>query len=263
MKIKVGVIGGGNMGAAIIGGIYKQCRVIICEQDKKRAQSLKRRYKVVTADLQTTVQKSRVIILAVKPQNFDGVLESIKEHVTKDHIIVSIAAGITTSFIQKRLGPKVRIIRTMPNLPAQVKEGITGICRGKTASSNDVRLAQRIFGAVGKTVVVEEKWMDAITALSGSGPAYVFLFMEYLQSGARSLGLSQKLSDELVLQTIKGSLQLFKSQKESARILRKRVTSKGGTTQAALDVFSRRNTNKIFKDALGAAKSRAKKLSRS
>lgn len=261
MKVKIGIIGGGNMGGAIIGGIHKKYGVLLCEQDEKRAQWLKRKYKITVCDLKTAAQESKAVILAVKPQNFEAILEGLKPHIAKNKPVISIAAGITCLYIEKRLGEKTRVVRTMPNLPVQVGEGITGICPGSAAVNGDLILACRIFGCIGKTVVVEEKWMDAITAVSGSGPAYVFLFIECLLKTVDSFGLDKAIGRELVMQTVKGSLKLLERQKEEAGVLRERVTSKGGTTQAALDVFSKYKLDSIFYKALSAARNRAKSLS--
>ncbi len=262
MKTKIGIIGGGNMGGAIIAGISKQFSVSVCEQDQKRCQQLKRKYKVPTGDLRAIVERSHAVIIAVKPQNFEKLLKQIRPFVTKDKLIISIAAGITCRFIEKVLGRKAHVVRTMPNLPVLVGCGITGICSGKSAVSKDLLLARRIFSCIGKAVVVEEKWMDAITAVSGSGPAYVFQFIEQFNNAARSLGLDKNLANELVLQTIQGSLNLLEQDKKDAGQLRVQVTSKGGTTQAALDVFRKKRSENIFKSALSAAKKRAKELSK-
>ena len=262
MKAKIGIIGGGNMGGAIIAGISKQYNVSVCEQDKKRCRSLKRKYKVATEDLRTVVERSHAVIIAVKPQNFEKLLKQIRPFVTKDKLIISIAAGITCRYIEKILGPKIHVVRAMPNLPVQVGRGITGICSGRSAVSKDLLLARRIFSCIGKAVVVEEKWMDAITAVSGSGPAYVFQFIEQFNKAAVSIGLDKNLANELVLQTIQGSLKLLVHEKKDAGQLRAMVTSKGGTTQAALDVFQKKHSQEIFKAALSAAKKRAKELSK-
>jgi pyrroline-5-carboxylate reductase len=262
MKIKIGMIGGGNMGGAIISGICKEYNVSVCEQDPKRRQSLKRKYKIATGDLEAVVKKSDLIILAVKPQSFDSILKELKPHLDEDQLVISIAAGITCRYIEKRLREKTRVVRAMPNLPAQVNEGITAVCSGKAAMKKDLILAQLLFSCVGVTAVVEEKYMDGITAASGSGPAYVFLFIESLKKAVRSLGFEEKVANALVIQTIKGSMTLLSEQKEDAGVLRARVTSKGGTTQAAMDVFKKSNFEKVFKTALSAAKKRAKELSK-
>jgi len=262
MKTRIGIIGGGNMGTAILSGIVKKYAVSVCEQDKRRRQFLKRKFRITAKDLTAVVAKSRVVILAVKPQDTEPVLKEIREVITKDQLVISIAAGITCRYLEKRLGTKVKVVRTMPNLPAQVTAGMTVLCRGKHASAKDLALACKIFNHIGKTIVVEEKWMDAITAASGSGPAYVFLFIECLNKAVRSLGLDEALSKELVYQTVRGSLDLLDHQKEDAAVLRARVTSKGGTTQAAMDVFKKNKLEKVFKTALGAAKKRARELSK-
>lgn len=261
MSVKIGIIGGGNMGGAIVGGIYKKYNVVLCEQNEQRAQQLRRKYKISICDLKTAAQEVKAVILAVKPQDFDTILKELKPHLAKNKPVISIAAGITTQYIEKRLGKGTRVVRTMPNLPVQVGEGITGICPGSAAVSGDLTLACQIFGCIGKTVVVEEKWMDAITAVSGSGPAYVFLFIECLLRSAESLGLDKSVGRELVMQTIRGSLKLLERQEEEAGVLRERVTSKGGTTQAALEVFNKYGLDKIFTEALSAARQRAKALS--
>ena len=264
-KLKISIVGAGNMGAAILEGVYKKYQVSVCESDVRRRQYLKRKYKVTICDLKAAVEKSRIIILAVKPQSFSQLLKEISEFEElniNSKLFVSIAAGITTSFIEKRLGSRVRVIRTMPNLPAQIKQGMTAVCMGKNAKKTDLAAACNIFKTVGNTVVVEEKLMDAVTAVSGSGPAYVFLFIECLVNAARSLGLNERVSNKLVVQTLKGSLNLFENSKEAAGALRAKVTSKGGTTQAALEVLTKNKIDKIFKTALGAAKKRAKELSR-
>ena len=262
MKPVIGVIGGGNMGSAIISGVYKHFPVRVCELDPRRVRDLKRRFRITVGDFKSVVDQSHVILLAVKPQGFEELLEQLRPLVGRDKLLISIAAGITCSYIEKRLGKGIRVIRTMPNLPAQVGMGMTGVCQGKSATLTDLTLACEIFNHIGKTVVVEEKWMDTITAVSGSGPAYVFLFVECFENAARRLGLKEEMVKLLVTQTLKGSLALLESQKDEAYVLRTRVTSKGGTTQAAMDVFLKNKIERIFEHALKAARDRARELSR-
>lgn len=264
MRQIIGIIGGGNMGAAIINGICGKYSVYACEQDKKRCRYLSRKYGrsgLKIRDLDTVVRESGIIILAVKPQDIDAILKDVKACITKNKLVISIAAGITIAYIQKRLGPDIKIIRTMPNLPAQIKEGMTAICKGKAVTKAGLVSACGIFDNIGKTVVVDEKLIDAVTAVSGSGPAYVFLFVEYLNDAAHSLGLNESLTKQLVMQTLKGSISVLQQDKDAPAVLRSRVTSKGGTTQAAMDIFRRSKTGSIFKHALKAAKMRAKELS--
>ena len=262
-KLKIGIIGGGNMGSAILSGIVRKYSVFVCEKEQKKAQALKRKFGIKLLNLREIVQHAQMIILAVKPQDFDSVLKELRGYVTFNKLVVSIAAGISCQYIEKRLGAKIRVVRTMPNLAAKVGEAMTAICRGHKATNSDLDAASHIFGSIGKTVVVEEKFIDTITAVSGSGPAYVFLFVECLNKAAKSLGLKEHLAKELVLQTLKGSLKLLEETKEDASSLRVKVTSKKGTTQAAIDVFFKNKIDKIFTQALKSAQKRAKELSKS
>lgn len=259
---KIGIIGGGNMGAAIINGIRPAYHVCVCERDERRCRYLRQRFGVTIRDLQTVADCCDALILAVKPQDFEDILRELRGIITKDKLIISIAAGITCRYIEKRLGPGIRVVRTMPNLPAQVGQGMTAVCAGRAATRADLQKVRRIFNRIGKMVVVEEKWMDAVTAVSGSGPAYVFLFVECLQKAAVSLGLKKDLSEQLVTQTLKGGLALLEKSKEDAGVLCARVTSKGGTTQAAMDVFFKNKFEEIFERALQAAQERAGELSK-
>jgi pyrroline-5-carboxylate reductase len=260
--MNISIIGCGNMGQAILNGICGRHRVSVCEQDVKRAAFIRRHFKVNVKDLSAIVAGADVFILAVKPQDMDPVLAQLRQGVNKKHLVISIAAGITTSFLQKRLGKGVRVIRTMPNMPAQIGEGITAIAQGKSATQADIRMTERIFQSVGKTVVVKESLMDAVTAVSGSGPAYVFLFAECLWRAACELGLDKDLACQLVPATIKGSVHQMLQSKVDPAGLRAKVTSKGGTTQAAMDVFMRHRLKDIFIEALLAAKRRAGELSK-
>ncbi|MBF0479414.1 MAG: pyrroline-5-carboxylate reductase [Candidatus Omnitrophica bacterium] len=261
-KMTVGIIGGGNMGTAIAAGIWNAYDVYVCEKDKKREALLRRKYSVKTVDIASLVKNCKVLVLAVKPQNIDEVLDLMNGRVGQDKILISVVAGITSAFLEKRLGGKVRVIRAMPNLPAQIREGITGISKGQHAKPHDLKVGALILGNIGQTVVVDEKLINAITAVSGSGPAYVFLFLENLVNSAVALGLSKDMSMKLSMQTIKGSISLIEKTKQCPSLLREQVTSKGGTTQAALDVFAEHRFDKIFCSAVKAAEKRAKELAR-
>lgn len=259
---KIGVIGAGNMGEAIIASSLKHFFVHVSEKDAKRREYLNLHYKLVPYDLARLVQISDIIILAVKPQDIDDVLKELSKLIKKETLVISIAAGITTGFIEGVLGKSARVVRTMPNMPALVNQGITAVCAGTNAKKEDIDLACKIFNNLGKTVVVKEESIDAITAVSGSGPAYVFLFMECMIEAAKALGLDEKLSAELVKQTFSGSVNLLLKQGAEPKDLRAKVTSKGGTTQAALDVFANKNIDEIITKALSAAQKRAKALAR-
>lgn len=258
----IGLIGGGNMGEAIIAGTRKKYKVSVCEANDARASFLKKKYRITVGDLTVVVKKSDVVILAVKPQDFVEVLNRLTGISLKGKIIVSIAAGITVAFIEEHLGKKTKVVRTMPNMPALIGEGITAVCQGTFASPQDVKTVCEILSGIGETVVVKENLMDAITATSGSGPAYVFLFVESFMNAAKSLGLSPEQAKELVYKTLTGSAHLLEKSKDDAAALRSKVTSKGGTTQAAMDAFWSNQFGNIFLKALTAARNRARELAK-
>jgi len=263
-KNKIGIIGGGNMGEAIIKGLvakklFAPAAILVCEADTKRVQYLKEKYRIGAGDLDAIIARSSTVILAVKPQDMENVLAKIEEH---DKLFISIAAGLTTKFFEKRLGGKARVVRAMPNMPALIAQGITGVSRGRYATLRDGSEALRILAAVGGVLEVQEKYLDAITAVSGSGPAYVFLFVEAWMAAARTLGLKEQEARNLVYETLVGSAHLLKQSDLTAAQLRIKVTSKGGTTQAAMDVFAKGKFEQLMKEALGAAKKRAKELAK-
>jgi pyrroline-5-carboxylate reductase len=260
-KQNIAVIGAGNMGGAIIEGLHSHYHVFVCEQDATRLKDLQSRCQVQPISLAEVGQQVSTIILAVKPQGFDALLESLKGMISKDHLVISVAAGWTTQSIEKYLCEEARVIRTMPNLPAQVGDAMTGVCAGSFADQSDVDFALSLFQYVGQTCVIDEEMMDALTAVSGSGPAYVFSVIEMLQKAARSLGFDDELSKKLVLQTFKGSLKLLEVSALDAGELRQRVTSKGGTTAAALDVLQQAKVEQTFLQVVQAAQQRSKELS--
>ena len=251
------------MGEAIISSCLKRFFVHVSEKDVKRQQYLSQNYKLVPYDIGRLVQISDIIILAVKPQDIEEVLKELRKVIKNDQFVISIAAGITTNFIETSLGKKIPVVRTMPNMPALISQGITAVAAGRYAQKADIDLTCKIFDTLGKTVVVEEELIDAITAVSGSGPAYVFLFMECMIKAAESLGLKKELAADLVKTTFAGSVNLLLKKNIEPEELRMKVTSKGGTTQAALDVFMNKKIDEIIRKALVAAKKRAQTLSRS
>ncbi len=248
------------MGEALIKGL-RGSSVYVCEADTKRAKYLRSKYKVTVASLAEAVQKAGTIIFAVKPQDMLALLEQIKGAV-ENKLYISIAAGLTTQFFEKNLGGKARVVRCMPNMPALIGKGITAICRGRYASDKDVQFAAYILQHIGKVLPeIKESMMDAVTAVSGSGPAYLFLFVEQWIAAARKVGLDPNQARELVYETLNGSTSLLNETFYDPGSLRIKVTSKGGTTQAAMDVFFKGKFDQIFKKALLAAKKRAKELS--
>jgi len=260
--MKVGFIGAGHMGSAIIAGIYKEHEIFICEKEPRRIEQLVAEFGVTVLDLPDLSSRCDVIILAVKPQGMESVLAQLREVIRPEVLVISVAAGLTLDYLQKGLPDGIRVIRTMPNMPARIGQGMTGLCGGVYATVGDSQTARDLFNAVGQTVEVEEALMDAVTAVSGSGPAYVFLFAECLIKAACSLGLSEETARLLVEQTLQGSVRQMAALGASPEVLRHQVTSPGGTTAAALQVFEEFDFEGMVRGALEAAARRSRELAR-
>lgn len=264
---RIGIIGTGNMGEALIKGLVsvgmKNIRNIIAtDTNALRKKCIAGIYGIKFANSNLELaKKSDVIILAVKPKEIPAVLDGIKSAVNKNRLIISIAAGITTRFLEKRLN-KASVVRVMPNMPALVCKGMSAITKGRFATKSDLKIAEEIFSSVGEVVEVKEKHMDIVTAISGSGPAYFFLLIDSLIKAAKSHGLSNEIATKLAIQTAQGAAELVSSTGISSEILINRVASKGGTTEAALEVFKNKNFKKIVELAVGAAAKRSKQLAR-
>ncbi|MDD5133996.1 MAG: pyrroline-5-carboxylate reductase [Phycisphaerae bacterium] len=266
---RIGFLGAGNMAEAIIKGIidtkiYKPDDIVLADVRTDRVAQLCKKYKTKSADSNCELAKAvDILVLSVKPQNFPQILDEIKQVVTEKLLIVSIAAGVTTKRIQQSLG-NAAVIRVMPNTPALIGQGAAALYATPQAAGR-LGEVEKIFSAVGLAVTVDdENLLDAVTAVSGSGPAYFFLMMEEMIKAAEKLGLKRELAEKLVLQTAKGAgfLAVEAAEKnQSPDILRKNVTSPGGTTEAALKVFSKYDFEKVVQNALTAAAKRSKELS--
>jgi pyrroline-5-carboxylate reductase len=264
--ITIGFVGAGNMANALIKGLtasgtYSQRQLAVSDNDPEKLTSIYEKFglKGYTSNIQL-VEASKVILLAVKPQVIKVVLEEIKHAIKEGHLIVSIAAGIPIKMIQSIIGNNIPIIRVMPNTPALIQKGISAIAGGGTATSSHMDIARKVFEAVGKTIVVDEQMMDAVTALSGSGPGYLFRIMELLTAAARKYGFDDKTSLLLVIQTVLGSAHLADESELSLSRLREMVTSPGGTTAAALDFFEEKGLGDIIEGAIDAAYRRSTEL---
>ena len=265
---KVAIIGGGKMGSIIAQGLITHKivpvkNITITDIDAARLKYLRLSLKTnVSHDNEKIAKEADIIILAVKPQTMATTLQEIAAVVNKSKVVISIAAGITTNFIEKFLNNKVRVIRVMPNTPALVGEGMAAVAAGRYAKASDVKLARAIFNAVGVSVAVNEKLMDAVTGLSGSGPAYFFLIVEALIEAGLKTGLSRDLAKQLAAQTMLGAARLcMESDKEPAQ-LREMVTSPNGTTFAGLRVMESNNIREIMVATVKAATKRSKELAK-
>lgn len=262
----IGFIGGGRMAEALIQGVVQAelvspDNILVADPDADRRTLLQDTYKVNVSEKAEEVLSSKLVVLAVKPQVLVDLLDVIKPNINESHLLVSIAAGIPLRIIEGKLaGCGCRVIRVMPNTPALVLEGASAISGGVLVSGDDLNQAKAVFDAVGSSVVLEEKYLDAVTGLSGSGPAYVFSFMEAMIDSGVKVGLNRPTAEALVFQTILGSVKLAMESKEHPAQLRAMVTSPGGTTIAALHEMEKAGFNGIIMDAIEAATNRSKEL---
>ncbi|MBU1087792.1 MAG: pyrroline-5-carboxylate reductase [Candidatus Omnitrophica bacterium] len=263
-KIKIGLIGAGNMGQAIIQGLAADnCyEISIYEKDVSRANLISRKYKARKKKLEQLTNDCNLIIICVKPQIIDSVLDLIKNQLKPDQLIISIAAGINTRHIEQRLGKNIPVIRVMPNMPALIGQGISGFCLGKYARTMHVKQVIRIFSAVGTTIAIDEKQMDAFTAVAGSGPGFIAYITDCLISAAIKAGLDKKTAKSLCVQTLQGTINLIAQTGIEPKELAEKVASKGGTTEAGLKVLKTKQTAAIIQQTIKAAAKRAKELSR-
>lgn len=265
---EIGIIGGGQMAEALIKGfleknIFSPKEILVSEPLEERRKYLENSYKIfTTANNRDVIEEKSLILLAVKPQVMKKVLEEIKNFLEiKRHLILTIAAGLPISFYEKILPQKTRIIRIMPNTCALVHKSISALCKGSFATEEDLEVAQKIFSAIGETIVVEENLMDGVTALSGSGPAYVALFVEALIDAGVRVGLPRSISEKLTLQTIIGTIELMTKNKKNPYEIKAMVSSPGGTTISALHEFYEKGFPGTVISAVYKAFLRSKELS--
>ncbi|MBM4257852.1 MAG: pyrroline-5-carboxylate reductase [Deltaproteobacteria bacterium] len=238
---ELGFIGAGNMAGALIKGLiaaklYKPKAIIASDAVPAQLKKLKKAYNVTgTTDNRAVVRAAQTIVLAVKPQILDQVLAEIQPEVTKEKLFISIAAGVTLRRLENGLGGKARVVRVMPNTPALLGKGIAVVVRGHNAQPKDEKLTVSMFRGVGEALAVkDEALMDPVTGLSGSGPAYVYLFAEALIAGGVQGGLDAKVATQLTYQTLEGAVAMLKETGKPPKELRDMVTSPGGTTLAGL-----------------------------
>jgi pyrroline-5-carboxylate reductase len=265
-KIKVGFVGGGNMAEAMIKGLLGSKTMTptdcwVCDIIEERLSYLKKTYGVrAIKDIAQVIRSSRTIILAVKPQNIANALSSLSPIWLPEKILISIAAGVPMSYIGQFFSKTPKIIRVMPNTPALVLSAISALCKNTVAEEKDLTSAENIFKSIGETVRVEESQLDAVTGLSGSGPAYVFTFLEGLTAAGVKMGLPRSVSLKLAVQTVWGSSQMARLMDWPLSQLKEMVTSPGGTTIHGLHVLEKAGLNGILMDAVEAATQRSKEL---
>ena len=266
---KVGFIGAGNMAGALIkgvlgAGLYMPDDIVASDAVPGQLRRVTRRYRVAgTRDNRALVRRAETVVLAVKPQIIETVLAEIRPAVTPAKRFVSIAAGVPLKRLERGLGPDARVIRVMPNTPALLGKSMTVVVRGTRATPADEKLALAFFRGVGDALAVrDEKLLDAVTGLSGSGPAYVYLFAEALIAGGVKKGLSPAIAERLTLQTLAGAVAMLQETGQSPKALRDMVSSPGGTTLAGLAQLEEGRFSRTVAAAVDAATRRSRELGR-
>ena len=263
--LKIAVLGCGNMGQALVRGLVEKSvypqNISVFDVDAKKLAAIKKETSVkIAKSNRLCATLADVVILAVKPQLLQEVAEEISSVTDKDALVLSIAAGVPIARIEQFFKKPVCVVRAMPNMPALAGCGMSAFSAGRHAQAKHRRTAEAILGAVGEAAPVPERWIDLVTALSGSGPAYYFLLAEKMIEAAYGMGMKVDLAKKLVYQTALGSGRMLIDTQEDPEVLIERVASKGGTTEAALKVFQKKGFGKIVQEAIKAAYKRSIEL---
>jgi pyrroline-5-carboxylate reductase len=261
----IAVLGCGTLGQIMASGLLasgwrKPEELVVTARREERVAELAALGFRATASNVEAVRQARILVLGVKPQDMDALLAQIAEEVTAGHLVLSVAAAIPTRFIEKRLPPDVPVVRAMPNAPSQVGEGVAGVCPGTHANAVHLKTAEEVLGHVGRVVLVAEPYMDAVTAISGSGPAYFALFAEAMIDAGIMLGLSRNVSTDLVVQTMLGTATLLRDAGMHPVEVREAVTSPGGTTIMAMRELEQAGVRAAMLNAIQAAMERSQTL---
>jgi pyrroline-5-carboxylate reductase len=260
------ILGCGKLGEILAAGLIasgwrRPDQIIVTARRSERAEELASRYGLhATTSNVEAAREARILVIAAKPQDVGVLLEEIAADVTPDHVVLSVAAAISTAFIEKRLAPGVPVVRAMPNAASQVGEGIAGICAGAHAGPEHLKVAEDVLAHVGKVVTVGEAYMDAVTAVSGSGPAYFALLAESMIDAGIMLGLPRTTSTDLVVQTMLGTARLLGDLHMHPVELREAVTSPGGTTIMAMRQLEMAGVRAAMLNAIQAAMERSREL---
>jgi pyrroline-5-carboxylate reductase len=258
------IFGAGVMGETLLSGLIRAGRpasdLVVTERRTDRAEELRGKYGVKVVSNVEAAEVADTLVLVVKPQDMGALCDEIADHVRPGALVVSLAAGITTSFLEERLADGVPVVRVMPNTPALVDQGMSAISPGEHCDEEHLAEAEALLDTVGKVVRVEEKHLDAVTAVSGSGPAYLFYVAEAMIEAGVFLGMPRATATELVVQTFYGAATMLRETGEHPSVLRENVTSPGGTTVAALRTLDDHKVRAAFISALEAARDRSHEL---
>jgi pyrroline-5-carboxylate reductase len=260
----IAILGAGKMGEALISGLLRAGRspsdVVVVVRRTARADQLRETYGVAAVSAADAVKTAETLVIAVKPQDMSVLLDEIAPHVPADRLIISVAAGIPTSLIERRLGAEVPVIRVMSNTPVHVDEAMSVISAGRHAGEEHLRRAEELLRPVGKVLRIPESQQDAATALSGSGPAYVYFLVEAMVDAGILLGIPRATALEMVNQAVYGAARMLRDTGEHPVILREAVTSPGGTTISAIRELERHGVRAAFLAAIESARDRGAEL---
>ena len=260
----VAILGAGVMGETLLSGLVRSGRsaadLVVTTRRPERAQELVERYGVRAMSNTEAAEAADTLVLVVKPQDMAGLVEEIRDHVQPGNLVVSLAAGIPTSFLESRLPEGVAVVRVMPNTPALVDQGMAAISGGRSADAPHLAEAAELLRSCGRVVEVAEKHQDAVTAISGSGPAYIFYVVEAMIEAGVVLGLPRPTATELVVQTLFGAATMIRETGQHPTVLREQVTSPGGTTASALRTLDDHKVRAAFISAMEAAARRSHEL---
>ena len=263
---KIGVIGTGNMGESLINGLISFAKlspnnIYVFDIDQNKLKKVTEQYKTqICSTNENLLDKADIILLCVKPQGIEPVLEDISKHDKAHRAIISIAAGIETSFIEQKVNKPIPVIRVMPNICATVNAAVSALCRGAYASDQTYQICKAIFESIGQVVEVKEELMDVVTGLSGSGPAYIFLVIEALSAAGVILGLPENIATILATQTTLGAAKMVLETGLPPKTLKDKVTSPGGTTIQGLLALEKYNFRDALIDAVKKATARSREL---
>jgi pyrroline-5-carboxylate reductase len=258
------ILGAGVMGETLLSGLVRAGRrvdnLLVGEKREARARELEERYGVAVVSNVEATQKAETLALVVKPQDMGELLQEIAPHLRPGQLVVSLAAGITTAFIEGHVPNGVAVVRVMPNTPALVDEGMAAIAPGSHCDDQHLEEAEALMASVGKVLRIPERQMDAVTAISGSGPAYIFFVVESMIEAGVHLGLPRGTATDLVVQTLVGSAKMLRETGTHPTVLREQVTSPAGTTAAAVRELEVHRVRAAFLSALEAARDRSRAL---
>jgi len=267
MVKKVAFIGAGSMAEAIMAGMINKHFltsnqiVVTNKENEERLVELQEKYGIITTqDKEAAVKGADIVMFATKPYDIEAAIEDVKQYITEEQIIVSVIAGVSTTFITEKLDKNVAVIRSMPNTSATIGYSATALTKGKFATDEHIALARKLFSAIGTVSVVEEDHMHIVTGISGSGPAYIYYLVEAMEKAALEHGLDAKTAKQLIQQTVIGAGYMLENAKEPASVLRENVTSPNGTTAAGLDTLAKYEFTEAVEACVTNATKRSKEL---